>query len=75
MEKLLKMGERFREADGRRICQGCGKGGVEEEGGEGEGGRMNRCKGCESVWYCGKVGACLCSVVEVGELGLMLIGF
>jgi len=41
------MGERLGGGD-EKVCQGCGKG-------EGEGGKMNRCKRCESVWYCGKV--------------------
>jgi hypothetical protein len=35
------------EGEGKR-CQGCGK---EEEG------KMARCKGCEAVWYCNKVGS------------------
>jgi len=39
------MGEKFG-GEEKKICQGCGK--------DGEG-KMNRCKGCEGVWYCGKV--------------------
>lgn len=42
MEKLFGMAEGWEE---RKVCQGCGS----------EGEKMNRCKGCESVWYCGKV--------------------
>jgi hypothetical protein len=45
-----------REALGGEVkrCQGCGK----------EEGNMARCKGCESVWYCNKVGSWAKSEVE-----------
>jgi hypothetical protein len=53
VEKLLELGERFAgDGEEKKICQGCGK--------DGEG-KMNRCKGCEGVWYCGKV---CCPVLE-----------
>jgi hypothetical protein len=47
VEKLLEMGERFGGGD-EKVCHWCRKG-------EKDGGKLKRCKGCESVWYCGKV--------------------
>lgn len=46
MTALLEIAEKRGGGEGKN-CQGCGKG-------EGEDGGMVRCKGCESVWYCGK---------------------
>lgn len=45
------------DSEGEKKCQGCGKG-------EGES-KMVRCKGCESVWYCGKV--CVISSGNIEE--------
>ncbi|KAH6679748.1 hypothetical protein B0J14DRAFT_305734 [Halenospora varia] len=47
LENLLAMSAKWKEdSKGEKKCQGCGKG-------EGES-KMVKCKGCESVWYCGK---------------------
>ena len=53
MKKLVEMGDKEKvvgrksEDEGREGCQACGK--------EMETGKLSRCKGCESVWYCDKV--------------------
>jgi hypothetical protein len=39
----------------RKRCQSCGK---EDEG------KMSKCKGCERVWYCNKVGSQVILKVE-----------
>jgi hypothetical protein len=49
LEKLMEITIRKEmEGPGKR-CQGCGKVDKDEET------KMVRCKGCEEVWYCGKV--------------------
>jgi hypothetical protein len=52
---LIEIGESRNEVEkkrgqpeGREACQACGT--------EKEEVKLSRCKGCESVWYCDKVG-------------------
>jgi hypothetical protein len=54
VKKLIEMGDKEKaigkkrsESEGRECCQACGK--------EMGTGKLSRCKGCESVWYCDKV--------------------
>jgi hypothetical protein len=52
VKKLTEMGDKGKvvgrsESEGRECCQACGK--------EVETGKLSRCKGCESIWYCDKV--------------------
>jgi hypothetical protein len=52
---LIEIGESRKEVEskrgqlaGKEACQACGT--------EKEAEKLSRCKGCESVWYCNKVG-------------------
>lgn len=55
VKKLIEIGESRKEVEskrdqlaGKEACQACGT--------EKEAEKLSRCKGCESVWYCSKVG-------------------
>ena len=47
-ESRKEVEEKTVQREGEEACQACGIGKEEE--------KLSRCKGCESVWYCNKVG-------------------
>ena len=47
-EKEKEVEKKTAQREGEEACRACGIGKEEE--------KLSRCKGCESAWYCDKVG-------------------
>jgi MYND finger len=56
VKKLVEIWEREKEAEKKRKENGEGKESCQACGSEKETEKLSKCKGCESVWYCDKVG-------------------